>query len=160
MEDENGLELSLGLSCGGLSAKSKGKNGSSSDTRTEEGDKGNKLVDDFKNFLHTGTQKQDSSTGSQRNDSVKVQENFFNDLSKNNTEGDSSMNLNGRGVWAANSNKSAELEEEKRREAGSKRKMLFDEINHQKKQEREAHADLHDKTRTSHISITTEDFTT
>ncbi|XP_059432152.1 ninja-family protein mc410 isoform X2 [Corylus avellana] len=160
MEDENGLELSLGLSCGGLSVKSKGKNGSSSDARTEEGDKGNKLVDDFKNFLHAGTQKQDSSTGSQRNDSIKVQENFFNDLSKNNTEGDSSMNLNGRGVWAANSNKSAEMEDEKRREAGSKRKMLFDEINHQKKQERDAHADLHDKTRTSHISITTEDGST
>uniref|UniRef100_A0A2N9GCB3 Ninja-family protein n=1 Tax=Fagus sylvatica TaxID=28930 RepID=A0A2N9GCB3_FAGSY len=160
MEDENGLDLGLGLSCGGLSVKSKGKIGSSSDTRTEEGERGNKLVDDFKNFLQAGTQKQDSSTGSQRSDSVKPQENFFNDLSKTNVEADVSMNLNGRGIWVGSSNKSAEMGEEKRLEAGNKRKMLFDEINHQKKLEREAHADLHDKTRTSHISITTEDGST
>ncbi|KAK4601888.1 hypothetical protein RGQ29_011122 [Quercus rubra] len=160
MEDENGLDLGLGLSCGGLSVKSKGKIGSSSDARTEEGDRGNRLVDDFKNFLQAGTQKQDSSTGSQRSDSVKPQENFFNDLTKTNVEADVSINLNGRGIWVASSNKSAEMEEEKRLEVGNKRKMLFDEMNHQKKLEREAHADLHDKTRTSHISITTEDGST
>lgn len=159
MEDENGLELSLGLSCGGLPVKSKGKNGSSLDNRAEEDVKGTKIVDDFKSFLNPGTQKQDSSSGSQRNDSVKTQENFFNDLSKSNTEFDASMNLNGRGVWIANSNNSADIEEEKWREVG-KRKMLFDEMNHSKKQEREANVDLHDKTRTSHISMTTEDGST
>ena len=63
MEDENGLELSLGLSCGGSSVKSKGKNGVPSDTRAEEVDRGNSFTDDFKNFLHPGTQKHDSSMG-------------------------------------------------------------------------------------------------
>ncbi|POO00861.1 Ninja-like protein [Trema orientale] len=160
MEDENGLELSLGLSFGGLSAKSKAKNGSSTDLRTEEGDKGNKLVDDFKSFLHPGTQKQDSSTGSQRSDSVKPKDNFFNDLSKANIDADASVDLNGKGVWE-NSNKSTEYESEKRAESGSKRRMFFDEMNQQKKHEREAHyADLNEKTRTSHISLTTEDGST
>ncbi|KAK9269754.1 hypothetical protein L1049_001532 [Liquidambar formosana] len=159
MDDENGLELSLGLSCGGSSVKSKGKNGSSSDTRIDEGDKGSKM-DDFKNFLHAGIQKQDSATGSQRNDPVKSQENFFNNLSKAAVDVDASMNLNGRGLWVANANRSAEVEEEKRSEVG-KRKPLFEETNHQKKHEREAHhADLHDKAKTSHISITTEDGST
>ena len=71
MEDENGLELSLGLSCGGSSVKSKGKNGVPSDTRAEEVDRGNSFTDDFKNFLHPGTQKHDSSMDSQRSDPVK-----------------------------------------------------------------------------------------
>ena len=105
MEDESGLELSLGLGCGGSSAKSKGKSGSSSDTRTEEGDRGNKLVDDFKNFLHGNAQKQDSSTGSQRSDSVKPQEKFFNDLSKNNADADAPINMNNRGLWVSSSNR-------------------------------------------------------
>ncbi|KAG6739673.1 hypothetical protein POTOM_057287 [Populus tomentosa] len=159
MEDENGLELSLGLGCGGSSAKSKGKSGSSSDTRTEEGDRGNKLVDDFKNFLHGNTQKQDSSTGSQRSDSVKPQEKFFNDLSKNNADADAPINLNNRGLWVSSANRSAETDEEKRSDLGNKRKLLFDDLNNQKKHERDAHhCDLHDKK--SHISITTEDGST
>ncbi|KAJ9167858.1 hypothetical protein P3X46_019448 [Hevea brasiliensis] len=159
MEDENGLELSLGLGCGGSSAKSKGKNGSS-DTRTEEGDRGNKLVDDFKNFLHASTQKQDSSAGSQISDSVKPQENFFNDLSKGNADANASINLNNRGLWVSSGKRPAEIEEEKRPEAVNKRKMLFDEINNQKKHERDAyHSDVHDK-KASHISITTEDGST
>ncbi|CAB4318774.1 unnamed protein product [Prunus armeniaca] len=142
MEDENGLELSLGLSCGGSAAKFKGKIGAPSNTKAEEGDRGSKLVDDFKDFLHGGAQKQDSRK-------------LLNDLSKANVDADASINLNGRGVWVANNNKSDELEEEKRSEAGNKRKSLFDEMNHQKKHERETHyTDMHDKTRTSHISIT------
>ncbi|KAF3441889.1 hypothetical protein FNV43_RR15804 [Rhamnella rubrinervis] len=161
MEDDNGLELSLGLSFGGSSAKSKSKNGSSSDVRTEEGDKGNKLVDDFKNFLQAGTQKQDSSSGSQKSDSVKPKENFFSDLSNANVETDASVDLNGKGVWVANNNKPVETEEEKQAEAGNKRKMLFDEMNHKKKHDREAHyPDINDKAKTSHISITTEDGST
>uniref|UniRef100_A0A5B7BF31 Ninja-family protein n=1 Tax=Davidia involucrata TaxID=16924 RepID=A0A5B7BF31_DAVIN len=161
MEDENGLELSLGLSCGGSSAKSKGKNGSSIDTRTDEGDRSNKLVDDFKNFLHGGTQKQDLGTVSQRSDPVKPEENFFNNLSKAAGDVDGSTNLNGPGIWVVNNNRYAEVEEEKRPEAGNKPKILFDDMSHQKKREREAHhADLHEKTRTSHISITTDDGST
>ncbi|KAM1046932.1 hypothetical protein PS2_026112 [Malus domestica] len=155
MEDDNGLELSLGLSFGGSSAKAKGKNGASPNARAEEGDRSNKLVDDFKDFLHGGAQKQESSSSSQRSDSVKPKENFFNDLSKASVDADASMNLNGRGVWGANNNKSDETEEEKQTEAANKRKNLFDEMNHQKKHEREAHySDMHDKTRASHISVT------
>ncbi|KAL5572614.1 hypothetical protein UlMin_022211 [Ulmus minor] len=162
MEDENGLELSLGLSCGGMSAKSKGKNGSSSDIRSEESDRGNnKVVDDFKNFLNPGTPKQDLNTGSQRSDSVKPKENFFNDLSKANADTDSSMDLNAKELWGASKNKYADPEEDKRVEVGNKRRMFFDEMIHQKKHEREAHhADINDKTRSSHISMTTEDGST
>lgn len=160
MEDENGIELSLGLSCGGLSAKSKAKNASSTDLRIEEGDKGNKLADDFKNFLHPGNQKQDSSTGSQRSDSAKPKENFFNDLTKANVDADASVDLNGKGVWES-SNKSTEFDSEKRAESGSKRRTFFEEINPQKKHERETHyTDLNEKTRMSHISLTTEDGST
>ncbi|XP_050363280.1 ninja-family protein mc410 [Argentina anserina] len=157
MEDENGLELSLGLSCGGgSSVKSKGKNGASSNTRVEEGERDNKLTDDFKDFLHGGTQKQESSSSSQRSDSVKPKENFFNDLSKANGDADTSMNLNGRGVWVAKNNKSDEIEE-RQTDAGNKRKTLFEDMNNQKKHEREAHyTDMHDKTRASHISTTEE----
>ncbi|XP_011045446.1 PREDICTED: ninja-family protein mc410-like isoform X3 [Populus euphratica] len=160
MEDENGLELSLGLGCGGSSSKSKGKNGSSSDTRMDKGDRGNKLVDDFINFLHgTTTQKQDSSARSQRSDSVKPQEMFFNDLTKNNAEANASISLNSRGLWVSSTNRSAENDEEKRPDLGNKRKLLFDELNNQKKHERDAHhADLHDKK--SLILITTEDGST
>lgn len=137
MEDENGLELSLGLSYSASSAKSKGKISSSSDTRTEEGDKGIEIVDDFKNFLQTGTQKQDSGVSSQRSDPVKPLENFFNDLFKAAGDEEASVNLNG------------------------KRKILFDEINNPKKLEREAHhVDLSEKPKTSHISMTTEDGST
>lgn len=161
MEDDNGLELSLGLSCGGSTGKSKGKNGGSSDTKTEEGDRGNKIVDDFRNFLHGGTQKQDSSAGSKRSDPVKPQENFFNDLSKTAGDTDASMNLTTRGLWVTNSSRSGENEEENHLEVNNKRKMSFDEINNKKKHERESHlADLHDKGKTSHISITTEEGST
>ena len=160
MKDENGLELSLGLSFGGLSAKSKGRNGSSTDLKIEEGDKGNKLGNDFKSFLHPGTQKQGSSSGSQRNDSVKPKGNFFSDLSKANVEADASVDLNGKGVWES-SNKSTVFESEKGAESSSKRRMFFDEMNQQKKHEREGHyADLNEKTRTSHIFLTTEDGST
>ncbi|XP_044464181.1 ninja-family protein mc410-like [Mangifera indica] len=158
MEDDNGLELSLGLSFGGLAAKSKGKIGSSSDAKAEEDDRGNK-IDDFKNFLNGGNQKQDSGTGSQRSDSVKPQEKFFNDLSRANADADTSMDLNSRALWFTNSRH--EIEEAKRPDTSNKRKMLFDDMNNKKKHEREAHpADLQDKTKTSYISITMEEGST
>lgn len=154
MDDDNGLELSLGLSCGGSSAKPKSKNGSSSDTRPEEVNKGGKIVDEFKSFFQAGSQKQDSVAGTQRADPQKSEENFFNDLSKDNGD-DASANLNTRGLWVADSNKTVVIEEDKQLETANKRKMIFDEINHQKKHESEArHADLHDRARTSHISVT------
>ncbi|KAI9128545.1 hypothetical protein K1719_000028 [Acacia pycnantha] len=149
MDDETGLELSLGLSYGGSSAKPKSKNGASSDTRTEEVGRGGKMVDDFKSFFQTDSQKQDLIAGAQRADPPKLEENFFNDLSKD-KEDDASVNLSGRGLWLANS-KSVKIEDDKRLDVGNKRKMMFDEISHQKKHESEA---LHDKARTSHISLT------
>ncbi|KAI4350818.1 hypothetical protein L6164_005232 [Bauhinia variegata] len=151
MEDENGLELSLGLSFGGSSVKSKSKNGSSSDTKADEVGRGGKTTDEFKNFFHAGIQKPDSIAATQRTDPTKPEENFFNDLSRA-KEDNGSVNLNGRGLWVANNNKP---EEDKRLETGNKRKMLFDEINHQKKHESEVHhADLNDRARTSRIPLT------
>lgn len=150
MDDDNGLELSLGLFCGGSSAKPKGKNGAISDTRTEEVGRGGKMVDEFKSFFQTDSQKQDLVAGTHRADPPKPEENFFNDLSKD-KEGEASANVNGRGLWLANSSKSVEIEEDKRLEVGNKRKMMFDQINHQKKHESEA---IHDKARASHISLT------
>lgn len=155
MEDENGLELSLGLSCGKSSSIPKAANGGSSDTRTEEGDRGSKIIDDFKNFLHGGTQKQDSGLAVQKSDPVKPEENFFDNLSNPAVNVDASTNLSSAGLWVVNNNRSSEVEEEKRLEAGSKRKNLLNEINHQKKRERDS-----DKTRASHISITTDEGST
>ncbi|XP_057966930.1 ninja-family protein mc410 isoform X2 [Malania oleifera] len=172
MEDENGIELSLGLSCGGSSVKLKGKSSSSSDSRIDEVDKGNKIVDGFKNFLHAGIQSQDPLHGSQRSDPVKPQDNFFSNLSMATVDADASVSLNGRGLWVANKNKSVEAEEEKsdQHEVGGKRKLLFDETHHPKKQEREAfsvdapeknsHMGIINSTKTSHISINTEDGST
>jgi hypothetical protein len=64
MEDDSGLELSLGLSFGGSSSKPKSKNGSSSETRAEEVGRGGKMVDEFKSMFNTDPQKPESITGS------------------------------------------------------------------------------------------------
>lgn len=138
MEDDNCLDLTLGMSLpSGLHCtSSKGRNSSSSDIRTEDSDRGSKLIDDFKNFLDGGTQKPDHGVGNQRSDPAKPEENLFYDLSETAI------------------NRSSEVEEERRAEAGSKRKNLFNDVNHQKKHERD------DKTRTSHISITTDEGST
>ncbi|KAK7319964.1 hypothetical protein RJT34_04693 [Clitoria ternatea] len=153
MEDENGLELSLGLSCGGSSVKPKNKNGSSSDTRAEEVVRNGKLDDDFKSIFDAGSQKPDSVNAAQGMDSSKPEENFFSDLSKAKEE-NASFNLNGRDFWVGSSNNPVQIEEDKQLETGNKRKMSFSEINHQKKHESDVHhADLHDKARTSNISV-------
>nr|AFK43833.1 unknown [Lotus japonicus] len=152
MEDDGGLELSLGLSCGSSSVKPKNKNGSSLDLRAEEVGKGNKMADDFKSIFDTD--KPDSITGTRRNESSKPEENFFSDLSKV-KEDNTSLNLNARGFLGANSSRPIEIEEDKRLETVSKRKISFDEIRNQKKHDSDVHhTDLHDRTRTSHISVT------
>ena len=56
MEDDNGLELRLGLSLGKSSTTPRSRNDSSSETRIEDVDRGSKIIDDFRNFLHAGTQ--------------------------------------------------------------------------------------------------------
>ncbi|KAJ8751104.1 hypothetical protein K2173_016285 [Erythroxylum novogranatense] len=158
MEDESGLELSLGLGCGISAGKSKGRSGSSSDNRTDDGDRGNKLEDDFKKFLYSSTQKQDSGTGSQS--SAKSQEKFLVDLSKSNANADASANISNMMLWVSSGNRPTETEEEKRPEVGRKRKMISDEINNEKKHEKDAqYPDLPDK-KISHISVTTDDGST
>lgn len=157
MEDESGIELSLGLSCGGSSTKPKSKNGSSSDTRAEEAGRGGKMVDDFKSMFNTDPQKPESIAGTRRSDSSKPEENFFSDLSKV-KEDNASLNLNGRGYLVANNNnnnKPIEIEENKRLEVVNKRRMSFDDIRNQKKHDSDVHhVDMHDRARTSHISLT------
>ncbi|EPS61560.1 hypothetical protein M569_13235 [Genlisea aurea] len=58
MADEKGLDLSLGLPCGGNNntSSSKAKCSTSSDTRSTEEDRGHKLINEFKNFLEGGNQ--------------------------------------------------------------------------------------------------------
>ncbi|KAI3754238.1 hypothetical protein L1987_54017 [Smallanthus sonchifolius] len=131
MEDDNRLDLSLSLPCGGTSATLKGKTTTGSEVRVEEADnRGSKLIDDFKNFLD-GSNHKDEST--QRTKQSKPEENIFYDLSK----GPSNM------------------------EVGNKRKNMFDEINNQKRHERDIYlASLQVKPRTPHISITTDDGST
>ncbi|PHU15384.1 Ninja-family protein [Capsicum chinense] len=158
--DENDLDLSLGLPCGGVVASEKSKSGSSSDSKVEEVDRDGKVINDFKNFLDGGisSQKHDCGVGSQRGDSTKHDGNL---LSSSSVDGDASKKLNSGGFWVPNDNRPIEVEEERRTDVGDKRKYMFQESSQQKKHEREAHhADLHDKTRTSHISITTDDGST
>ncbi|KAK7398975.1 hypothetical protein VNO78_10149 [Psophocarpus tetragonolobus] len=149
MEDENGLELSLGLSFGGSSVKPKSQNGGSSDARAEDARNG-KMADDFKSLFDAASQKPDSVDETQRINSSKPEESFFNDLSK--AKENASLNLSGRGFWVANSNKPVQIEEDKQLDTGIKRKMSFDEIDYQKKHESEVHhANLHDKVKTSQV---------
>ncbi|CAN4096635.1 unnamed protein product [Withania somnifera] len=158
--DENGLDLSLGLPCGGVVASDKSKSGSSSDSKVEEADRDGKVITDFKNFLDgvTSSQKHDCGVDSQRGDSTTHDGNL---LSSTSVDVDASKKLNSGGFWVPNDNRPTEVEEEKRTDVGDKRKNLFPESSQQKKHEREAHhADMHDKTRTSHISITTDDGST
>lgn len=153
MEEDNGLELSLGLSCGGSSAKSKGKSVCSSDVGTEESDRGSKIIDDFKNFLQGGNQRPDMGPGLLRSGSIKVKENFFNDLSRPHTDGDNSLNLKATGIWVMKNESPVDIQEEKQAEVGNKRKMLFEEINCQKKHEGEScQNDLDEKAKASLIS--------
>ncbi|KNA10142.1 hypothetical protein SOVF_147170 [Spinacia oleracea] len=64
MDEEKGLELSLGLACGG----------SSSNSKTDPDERTSKILNDFKNFLSAVPK------SVQRNDAVKPQENFFSNL--------------------------------------------------------------------------------
>lgn len=159
MEDDNGLELSLGLSCGGSSGKEKGKGGSPL-ILAEDTDRRSKIVNDFKNFLNPGMHRPDSTIGFQ-GDFGKSSENFFNDLSRAAADASSaSLNLSARNLWAGGNYGAAETEEEKGLESGNKRRMLFDEINQSKRHEKEAYADAQDKNKTLHISVPAEEGST
>ncbi|CAA7050092.1 unnamed protein product [Microthlaspi erraticum] len=162
MDDDTGLELSLGLSCGGSSGKAKANNntsnnaGSSSENhRVEGGDRSAKVIDDFKNFLHPTSQRpSEPSSGSQRSDSnQQPPQNFFNDLSKAPVnDGEAST----KPLW---------VEDETRKEAGSKRKFGFSGMNDEKKKEKDSSSshvvDLHEKkTKASHVSTATDEGST
>ncbi|XP_010540975.1 PREDICTED: AFP homolog 2-like isoform X2 [Tarenaya hassleriana] len=150
MEDNNGLELSLGLSCGGLSGKNKGNNsGNASDNHKVEGGDisiSSKVIDDLKKFLQSNSQRQDPSSCSRRSDSDKSPQNFFTDLSKAPT------------ADAEASAKPFSAEDETQKEAGNKRKFLSLE----KKNEKDVPPiDLREKKmKTSHISIATDEGST
>ncbi|GAA0174694.1 hypothetical protein LIER_28029 [Lithospermum erythrorhizon] len=158
MEDDKSLDLSLGLQpCGGGVDSAKGKGTAPSD----EADRDIKLINDFKNFLEGGTVKHDPGLGSQRTGPVKTEENFFNNLSQTPADADSSKGGNNSGFRAASESRSTEVEGEKGAGVGDKRKNFFGEVSQPKKLESEAHhSNLQDKTRVSHISITTEEGST
>ncbi|KAH6777346.1 hypothetical protein C2S52_007212 [Perilla frutescens var. hirtella] len=150
MDDEKGLDLSLGLPCGGNSSSHKSKQGSSSDIRSDEGDRGSKLINEFKNFLEGGNQQHP----------LKVGESFNYNFSKPAADFETSKNSNAEGLWLPAENRSIEIDE-KASSIGEKRKNLFIETNQQNKHEREtSHPDLTDKTKVSHISITTDEGST
>ncbi|GAB4852628.1 hypothetical protein Ancab_016842 [Ancistrocladus abbreviatus] len=160
MEEDKGLDLSLGLPLGGSSSTSKDRNSNSIDSRTDDGDRTSKILNDFRNFLNGGNPQMDPGIFD-RVDAVKPQENFFSNICRASVDLDASQNGNGRRFWIGSNKRSAELEDERGPMVGEKRKTLLDGSNTQKKQETETHnSDLHDKAKTSHISITTDDGST
>lgn len=158
MEDDKSLDLSLGLQpCGGGADSVKGK----SIALVDEVDRDVKLINDFKNFLEGGTVKHDPGLGSQRTGPVKTEENFFNNLSQAPADADSSKGPTSSRFRAASESRSTEVEGEKGADVGEKRKNLFSEVSQPKKLESDTHhSDLQDKTRVSHISITTDEGST
>ncbi|KAK6941481.1 Tify domain binding domain [Dillenia turbinata] len=167
---EDGLELSLGLSVGGSSFKSKNRSSSSVDARLEEHEKDNKSKDDLRDFLSTGMQNQEAGSGSQKFNPVRPPENFFSNLSKAPVDVEASTNAEGRGFWVGNGDRSVKIEEEKSNHTGNKRRVMSDDVDTQNKHGGGAfHVDISEKnppigiktsTKTSHISITTEDGST
>lgn len=141
MEDENGLELSLGLGCGGSSGKSKIP-GVNSAPKVETGSSNrldtNTSDTSFKSFFQTGSDQQDNK-GKQKNDSNLPQHgNFWTDLGKGSASvRDASHDVNNnlsqftryQELWSSN-NKTADSEGN-----SNKRKLAFEEIDLKKKHE-------------------------
>ncbi|KAL8532600.1 hypothetical protein ACS0TY_008980 [Phlomoides rotata] len=148
MDDEKGLDLSLGLGNNSSNNnKDKAKYGSSSDIRSEDGDRGSKLINEFKNFLEGGNQQHP----------LKVGESF--NFGKAPVDVESSKNSNaGGGIWLPGDCRSIEIEE-KTSSVGEKRKNLSIEANQQQKKH-ERDSDLSEKPKVSHISITTDEGST
>ncbi|KAI5662790.1 hypothetical protein M9H77_22113 [Catharanthus roseus] len=153
MEDENRLDLSLGLPCGGNTTASKGKISSTSDSRSDINDRDSKVINEFKQFLDGGTTQIGAGMVS-----LRKPENFFN-LSNNPVDIDTSKNLSSGAFWKA-SDRPAEVRED-RPDVREKRKSLFPEASQSKKHEKETDPlDLPDKSRASHISMNTDDGST
>ncbi|KAK9705986.1 hypothetical protein RND81_07G097000 [Saponaria officinalis] len=71
MEDDGGLELSLGLACGRSSSPSKDRSNNSADGRTDTDERTNKILNDFRKFLNAGfPQSFQTTNDSGGNDSV------------------------------------------------------------------------------------------
>ncbi|XP_020596144.1 ninja-family protein Os05g0558800 isoform X2 [Phalaenopsis equestris] len=172
MDDENGLELSLGLSFGGSSSKSskfkvkdlpsecKGDEGSSSRLMG-----GNVSISDesFKNFFKCCSENVESK-GKQKSDLVtQPPENFFTDLAKcptsmsdySNDARNNLVQFTRYQEQLSSSNRTIETEDEK--SGPAKRKLPFEEINFPSKHEKKSTGAL---IRNSHVSNTTEDGST
>lgn len=137
--DDKGLDLSLGLPCGGSSSNPKdgGSNSNSALARTDTDERTSKILNDFRNFLNAGIPQ-----SLQQIDQVKPEENIVSNVPQTATSGNGSGNGQVLG--------------------DNKRKNTFGEINNLKKQETDTHSsDLRDSTgKTSHISITTDEDST
>ncbi|XP_068642468.1 protein NINJA homolog 1-like [Aristolochia californica] len=144
MEDENGIELSLGLSCGGSAGKAKVKDGSL-DPKAEEGG-GNKQTSGegtFKFFFTSSAEKQDPSAP--RGDS---QDNFWMDLKKLPSQGgdastdqhetSSKLSRYHQGLWPEASS--------------NKRKFPYEESQQKKNHEEEVEC-IGIAVKTSHVSV-------
>lgn len=175
MVDDSGLELSLGLSFGGSSSKSKVKDALSDPKSEGSASKfmgGNITISDdsLKNFFKSGPENHDPK-GKQKSDPIVYRhERFFTDLSKSsspvadgcNDAQSKSQLAKYQDLWMPN-NRSMDPEEEK--SGSSKRKLPFDEINFQNKHEKQAdYVDKHGgnsieapSRRNAHASITMED---
>jgi len=137
--DDKGLELSLGLPCGGSSSDPKDGGASSNlaDVRTDTDERTSKILNDFRKFLNAGIPQ-----SLQRINQVKPQENIFSNFPQTATSGNGSGNEQVLG--------------------DNKRKSTFGEMNSLKRQETDTHSsDLRDnKGKTSHISIATDEGST
>ncbi|PKA64713.1 Ninja-family protein 7 [Apostasia shenzhenica] len=177
MDDEGGLELSLGLSFGGSSSKSKVKCGSSDSQPGEVS--GSRFVESniavtdssFKNFKSV-LENQDPKGKQKDSPSTQPQENFFTDLAKSSTpvRNFSNDELNSlshfkkyQELWVSSNNKTIETGEEK--SGSGKRKLSLEANNFQNKHEKVMdYADIHEKVstrapvvRNALISLATED---
>uniref|UniRef100_A0A7N0TI56 Ninja-family protein n=1 Tax=Kalanchoe fedtschenkoi TaxID=63787 RepID=A0A7N0TI56_KALFE len=144
MDEENGLDLGLGLSCGDSSSKSVTKNAGTLIIPTDDGDKGNGVLEGFKSFIQAANEKQDADVENQPDDIAKSQGNFFEKLS-----------------MAANNKRTNDHEDGLVSYTPNNRKLIFNELNDQKMHESEVqHAGPQDREKKSHISITTDDGST
>ncbi|KAH9605049.1 hypothetical protein KSS87_001269 [Heliosperma pusillum] len=88
MEDDRGIELSLGLGCGPTSSPSKDRSENSADDKRDTDERTSKILNDFRNFLNAGAQQ-----SSQRTDLVKPPENFFNNFAQTASGGNDLSNV-------------------------------------------------------------------
>lgn len=139
MEDDKGLDLSLGLPVGRSSSKSNEKISTSLDASPNEGDRTSKILNDFRNFLNGGIPQQPQG-GS-----------FFSNFPPSAGDGNSIKFMSS----TSSTERAVELESDKA--LMGKRKNSYDDMNSHKKQETDRNSD---KGRTSHISITTDDGST